>query len=76
MPCDPRTCVAPSPSQAHCGGAGCHITFGGVTGFDKHRKDGRCLPPASIGLVADAHGVWRKPLDRPGWWKDPTDSAM
>ena len=29
----------------------CHLTFTGVTHFDKHRKDGQCRKPADIGLV-------------------------
>lgn len=59
--CD-DTCVRPTPSQAHCGARGCHQTFGGVTGFDAHRKDGTCLPPASIGMVLSDLGVWRTPM--------------
>ena len=40
---------------SHCGG--CHETFGALSIFDKHRRDGRCLPPAE-GLVQDGEGVW------------------
>lgn len=40
---------------SHCGG--CHETFGALSIFDKHRRDGRCLPPAE-GLVQDDEGVW------------------
>lgn len=29
---------------AHCAGE-CHRTFTGVTTFDAHRRNGRCLPP-------------------------------
>ena len=54
---------------AHC--AACHKTFGGVSGFDKHRagsKDktrraGECSDPAEIGLVLNAHGTWVTPSD-------------
>lgn len=53
------TCRAPSPAMAHC--ASCHLTFGGVTGFDTHRKDGHCLNPADLGY-AERDGVWRQPM--------------
>lgn len=53
------TCKRPSPAQAHC--ATCHRTFGGVTGFDRHRRNGACIDPATVGyeLVVD---VWRLPM--------------
>lgn len=56
------TCVRPTPSQAHCAALGCHQTFGGVRGFDEHRKDGRCLNPASLGMVRSDLGIWRTPM--------------
>lgn len=59
--CD-DTCVRPTPSQAHCAALGCHRTFGGVTGFDAHRRDGICLPPASLGMVRSDLGIWRTPM--------------
>jgi hypothetical protein len=34
---------------AHC--SACHITFTGITAFDKHRRRRKCLTPESIGLV-------------------------
>lgn len=38
-------------NTCHCGGAnGCHRTFTGVGHFDRHRRDGRCVDPATIGL--------------------------
>ncbi len=37
-------------STCHCGG-GCHQTFSGVTTFDRHRRNGQCLDPASVGLT-------------------------
>lgn len=58
MTCLP-TCRKPSPFQAHCGA--CHRSWGGVSGFDAHRKDGRCLDPASLGYV-ERDGVWRTPI--------------
>lgn len=45
----------------HCGGAGCHRTFSGVSTFDAHRRGGHCLDPASIGLALDprrAYDCW------------------
>lgn len=54
------TCKKPTPAQAHC--ASCHVTFGGVTGFDLHRSNGQCLDPASFEYV-EREGVWRRPVD-------------
>lgn len=55
------TAVRPTPTQAHC--TVCHETFGGVTGFDNHRKDGWCHNPATLAepMIQDYHGVWRRP---------------
>lgn len=58
------TCIQPSPSQAHCGA--CHVTFGGVTGFDRHRRDGQCLTPAEIGYADNGSGVYRAPMSDSG----------
>jgi hypothetical protein len=57
-----NTCVRPTPSQAHCAALGCHRTFGGVTGFDAHRKDGECINPTTLGMVLSDHGIWRTPM--------------
>lgn len=54
------TCIQPSPSQAHCGA--CHVTFGGITGFDRHRRDGQCLTPEAIGHTDNGRGVYRLPM--------------
>jgi hypothetical protein len=32
-----------------------------VTGFDRHRKDGWCLDPATLSMAPDDRGVWRMP---------------
>jgi hypothetical protein len=72
MACGPA-CVAPTPSQAHC--SVCHTTFGGPTGFDKHRRHGVCADPATLGMADDGRGVWRKPNDRAGWWETPPENA-
>ncbi len=52
-------CVRPTPSQAHC--PTCHATFGGVTGFDDHRRGGVCGDPQAVGyeLVRE---IWRRPM--------------
>lgn len=39
--CDVK--LTPGTNVAHCGA--CCRTFGGVSGFDSHRKDGKCLDP-------------------------------
>jgi hypothetical protein len=35
-------------NTAHCGA--CHDTFSGVSTFDRHRRDGRCIAPYHVGL--------------------------
>jgi hypothetical protein len=50
-------CITPSPTNAHCGA--CHVTFGSVSGFDRHRRGGECLDPAGLGFVRDRNGIWR-----------------
>lgn len=57
MSCHP-SCVRPSTTQAHCGT--CHVTFGGVYNFDRHRARGVCTPPAALGLLL-TNGIWREP---------------
>lgn len=53
-------CFRPTPSQAHC--TVCHRTFGGVTGFDAHRRDGWCIDPTTLGMVQSDVGIWRTPM--------------
>ena len=48
-------------NRSHC--SACHITFGGVASFDKHRRSGatigrKCLNPDSLGLTDNGNGVW------------------
>lgn len=68
MPCA-DTCVKPSPTNAHC--SACHRTFGGITGFDRHRRGGQCLSPLTLDMHADHNGIWRSaapdPTVRPAW---------
>ena len=47
--------------MAHCAAPGCCATFSTVANFDRHRRGGRCVPPADAGLVPDSRGVWRMP---------------
>jgi hypothetical protein len=44
---------------SHCGA--CCVTFTGVSTFDLHRRNGRCVHPSTIGLVlvpGRAYEVW------------------
>lgn len=52
---------------AHCGGAlGCHVTFGGITFFDRHLIGGRHHTPQEMELeVVRTSGdtqVWGQPM--------------
>lgn len=49
----------PSGRKCHC--TTCCQTFSCVSNFDKHRENDKCLPPASVGLAKNAHGVWITP---------------
>lgn len=51
------TCIKPSPSNAHCGA--CHVTFGSVSGFDRHRSFGQCGRPSLLDMHRDGNGIWR-----------------
>jgi hypothetical protein len=62
MPCL-STCIQPSPSNAHC--SACHVTFGGITGFDRHRRGGECIAPSGLDMHPDGRGVWRMDGERP-----------
>ena len=53
-------CHRPTGNAAHC--TVCHQTFGGVTGFDGHRKEGRCLDPATLGMELRGQ-IWKRPMD-------------
>lgn len=48
-------------NRSHC--AACHITFGGVASFDRHRSVGsrigrKCQTPESIGLKDNGNSIW------------------
>jgi hypothetical protein len=47
-------------SLCHC--TSCHRTFGGLTGFDMHRKDGKCLDPQDLGMKITEAGIWIRDL--------------
>jgi len=53
-------CRTLTPSQAHY--SVCHMTFGGVTNFDRHRDNGRCVDPTLFGMVKRDDEVWRSPM--------------
>jgi hypothetical protein len=50
-------CIQPSRTNAHC--TTCHHTFGSVTGFDRHRRNGECIAPTALPMHKDRRGVWR-----------------
>jgi hypothetical protein len=58
---------------AHC--TGCHKTFKSVNAFDQHRKAGKCLDPASIGM-SEKDGVWRKEFTGAGFWAKGEDKGV
>ena len=45
--------------KCHC--ASCCENFSTVTNFDKHRRNGECVPPAEAGLQQNKRGVWTAP---------------
>lgn len=46
---------------AHCAAAGCHRTFTVPAHFDRHRRDGECLDPATIEGLRLVDGIWTGP---------------
>lgn len=57
------TCTRPTPAQCHC--ATCYKTWGGVTGFDAHRRNGQCVEPKGY---VEVKGVWRQPAPANPFW--------
>lgn len=41
---------------AHCGS--CCETFSGETTFNRHRRDGKCLNPATLGMTLDTRRTY------------------
>ncbi len=58
---------------AHC--PSCHVTFSGVSAFDRHQRGGRCLNPASMGLVNSGE-IWTYPGPNTEIWGDLTSDLM
>lgn len=50
-------------SRAHC--SACHLTFTGITAFDRHRSDGGCASPVDLGMVLREGGIWGAPAMTP-----------
>lgn len=63
-------------ARAHC--SGCHLTFTGVSAFDRHRSsEGTCLLPPDLGMVLRDGGLWGAPALSPEeaaeiWKKTPS----
>lgn len=58
-------------SAAHC--TACHVTFTGITNFDRHRSEGRCRPPEVVGLVEKVRAgytAWGRPADDVNHWEE------
>ena len=43
---------------AHC--SVCHRTFTTVANFDRHRRGGRCVDPASVDMVRNGRDQWHE----------------
>lgn len=50
-------------TACHCGQ--CHATFGSLSGFTRHRQRGRCLDPASLGMVSVDRAGWVRWVEQP-----------
>lgn len=48
-----------SGRKCYCNG--CHQKFGGVRGFERHRKNFKCVDPGSVGLSLNENGFWLLP---------------
>ena len=66
-------CGAEWKSETACHCNGCHRTFSSLSGFDAHRRNLKCVDPATVGLEKNAKGWWRHPLkgNRPANWSEP-----
>lgn len=58
--------IASLPGAEEC--ATCGFRFAGVPAFDRHRRNGKCLDPAAIGLfeLVSRGGAWGVPATRAG----------
>lgn len=50
-------------SLSNAGCTACGRVFKSAGGFDQHRRGGKCLDPATIGMQRNARGHWRVPRD-------------
>jgi hypothetical protein len=50
-------------TTSHCGA--CHRTFTAPSAFDRHRRGGACLDPATVGMTTHERGytAWGYPSD-------------
>lgn len=59
--------------RAHCAAEKCHRTFATAALFDRHRRAGACVDPATIDGLRLVDGIWMGPamtadqLARMGW---------
>ncbi|MBL8226031.1 MAG: hypothetical protein JNM50_11960 [Chromatiales bacterium] len=53
------TGITLSPGSPRCLCRSCGCYFSNVRAFDKHRRDGACVNPATVGLVLKG-GIWRR----------------
>lgn len=70
MTCDEKCERLPYRSRrSHCGA--CHRTFSVISNFDLHRRGGRCVDPAAVGLSEKA-GIWARWNSGSDnkWWND------
>jgi len=51
-------CPAIWTGEGRCHCSKCHITYGGLTSFDNHRRGNKCAKPESLGLKDNGRGVW------------------
>lgn len=45
----------------YCQCAACDAYFSTPSNFERHRKQGVCLDPATAGLVLGERGYWKRP---------------
>lgn len=67
-------CGAAWPGNTVCHCSRCHTTFTTAGNFDRHRRDGTCLPPDACGLELKnraGYTVW----GMPGRDDEATDAA-
>lgn len=58
--CSPACTAGWQPGRkCHC--RGCGNNFSTPANFDKHRRNGECVPPDKAGLVMNQRGVYTMP---------------